>query len=209
MLDELPMIYSALIMSYTMIEHYNVKRKYGYYLPAMLALHAAITTVLVSLPVLAPNYASPILQFIAFHLSFAALEVFLFRSQINIWRQERNPTARRLHLAGFSLWLTGIGCWLMDYLGCEFLWEGENSLRKQFLTHLPNPQYHSWWHICASGGLYTLTIAVAYHRQSTILGITDTEIVMCYGVLPALRRKLQKSIPKVRVSQTQKSSKAD
>lgn len=173
MLDELPMIYSALIMSYCIIEHENIKPRFKW-LPSVLALHAIITTLLVASPALAPEYSSPMLQFVCFHLSFAALEIFLIGNVIGMYRKERNPEIRSVYQTGLLLWVTGIAFWLIDYLGCELLWEGVDSIRMRYLTWnvpvpdvlswwliggrlvwtdlpigVPNLQLHSWWHICA------------------------------------------------------------
>jgi dihydroceramidase len=173
MMDELPMIYAALIMTYAMVEHNNVKRKYGYYLPAALIIHGILTTILVGFPAIAPEYSSPVLQFICFHISFALLESFVIFRNIKIWMTERDPKIRRLHVLGMGLWLAAIAFWIIDYTGCETLWEGEDSFRRRYLfltinntrVHLPNPQFHAWWHICAASGLYYITLVGACNRM--------------------------------------------
>ena len=181
MLDELPMIYSALIMTYIMIEQHNMTPKYSPYLPIALIVHGLLVTALVASPALAPEYASPLLQFAMFHISFAVLETFLLTRAYQLYKKEkRNDEGRRLFERGITLWLTALGCWVLDYFGCDALWEGENGIRKQYLTWnlpidwyhtgqtvtiaVPNPQFHSWWHICASTGLYMLSLFIAYNR---------------------------------------------
>lgn len=173
MLDELPMIYSALIMSYSLIEHYNIRRKYGRWLPVLLTLHGTLTTVLVAFPAIAPEYSSPLLQFICFQISFALLQGFIIYRNIKMFQAEKDQNIRRLHSLGLVLWCAGIACWLVDYLGCDGIWEGESSLRKRLLyvdlsdghrIHMPNPQFHAWWHVCASSGLYYITLVGACNR---------------------------------------------
>ncbi len=75
MLDELPMIYSALVMAYIMSEHQTVKP--NPYLPIILTIHGIVSTTFVASPAVAPKYASPLIQFISFHLSFLILQSYL------------------------------------------------------------------------------------------------------------------------------------
>jgi hypothetical protein len=64
MLDELPMIYTSLVMAYCVIQHDHIEPKYIPALPIALTVHGIITTALVASPALAPEYASPLLQFL-------------------------------------------------------------------------------------------------------------------------------------------------
>lgn len=149
MLDELPMIYSALIMAYILLEHKHIRPKFKRSLIILLSIHAALTTVLVASPAIAPQYSSPTLQFICFHLSFGFLELFLFYKQTRIWLSESDPKARRLHILGLCFWCISLCLWLLDHLGCSALWEGNESFRKSYMYtilsgehyHFPNPQY--------------------------------------------------------------------
>jgi len=191
MADELPMIYSSLILAYCVIQQPYKRPRYGPYLPIAMTIHALIATVLVASPALAPQYASPTLQFISFHVSFALLEIFLLVKATQFWLAEKDPQMRRLHLTGSLLWLSGIICWLLDYAGCESLWEGPQSLRERYLVWevssgvrigLPNPQLHSWWHVCASAGLYLMALAVAQNR-AVVLG-RRAVIKYRFGLVP-------------------------
>ena len=197
MLDELPMIYSSLIMTYSVLEHETVKPKYDHamiyadlglnsldiqrypYLPWLLTLHGLVATVFVASPAIAPDYASPLMQFISFHISFALLEFFLMYKATMLWMKEKDPRIRSIHRDGVLFWCGGLVCWLLDYLGCEWLWEGEDSVRHWYLSWtvsvpadlvgwltgsqvamtdwsvtVPNPQLHAWWHVCAVRILY-------------------------------------------------------
>eukprot|EP00158_Paraphelidium_tribonemae_P008807 Partr_v1_DN28689_c4_g1_i1_m50508 putative alkaline ceramidase len=198
MLDELPMIYSALIMTYIMIEHRNIKPKYSPLLPVALSVHAAVTTMLVASPAFFPQLSSPLLQFVCFHLSFAALQGFLLFKARQVWQEHKDSEARRVFFRGIALWFTGLACWIADYIGCDYLWEGENSFRVQYLTFttpafgslkpfkftLPNPQLHSWWHICASCGLYAISVFIAHHRA--IILKKNAVITYKMGFLPVV-----------------------
>ena len=171
MLDELPMIYSSLILAFCIIQQPYKKPRYMPALPIGMALHALVATVLVASPALAPQFASPTLQFFAFHISFALLEFFLLYKATVLWQKEKDPEMRRMHIIGATFWGLGLLCWVLDFAGCETLWEGENSFRVRYLTGkislpsydfakgtigwalvtvgVPNPQLHSWWHIFA------------------------------------------------------------
>lgn len=70
------MIYTALIMTFAMLELPNKKPRFKW-LPLGLTVHAIVTSVLVALPALAPQYSSPYAQFLCFHASFGALEGYL------------------------------------------------------------------------------------------------------------------------------------
>ena len=174
MLDELPMIYCALILAFCLIQQPHRRARYMPTLPIAMTLHALIATVLVASPALAPEYASPTLQFFAFHISFALLESFLLYKSVMLWRGARerhDSTMERINRQGVLFWSLGIVCWVLDFAGCDRLWEGEQSWRVRYLTGtvalptawladgtlqwsnvvvgLPNPQLHSWWHIFA------------------------------------------------------------
>ncbi|KAI3649098.1 hypothetical protein MP228_006952 [Amoeboaphelidium protococcarum] len=227
MLDELPMIYSALIMTFCVLEHTTPKgqRKYPW-LPYILTAHSIMTTALVASPALYPKYSSPLLQFVSFHLSFAALELFLIYTVTKWYFEEKKQRQLQvatlqqksgkdenkkeiqklddmltLHLRGLALWLIGIGCWVADYCGCEYLWEGGQSFRLKYLTwklslqfiglprrslilSVPNPQLHAWWHICASSGLYMMCIMVAYKRLLLLGKGNEVEIRYYLGIVP-------------------------
>lgn len=162
------MIYASLIMAYCLIEHQNIRPKYRW-LPLGLFLHSLVTTALVASPALAPNYASPLLQFVCFHVSFAASEVFTIIRTIRMYQEEKTPRLKQIYMTGLMLWLGGILCWVLDYVGCEAIWEGDDGFRRRYLVWtvyspdwvhrwtgyntldigVPNPQFHAWWHVFA------------------------------------------------------------
>jgi dihydroceramidase len=190
MLDELPMIYASLIMAYIVIEQNHKNPKYYPMLPIGLTIHGILTTLLVASPAFFPTYASPLLQFVCFHISFAILETFLLATIITMFTKEESPEMRKLHIIGTWLWFAGIACWVLDYFGCEHIWEGDHGLRKTYLTFTigswtitaPNPQLHAWWHVCASSGLYILSVVVAEFRARKLGHLTQINYYM--GFLP-------------------------
>ena len=175
------MIYTSLLLAYCAIQNEYVKPRFYPMFPIALFIHGVLTTLLVASPVIAPEYASPLLQFICFHVSFGLLEIFLFSQTTRFWYQEKDPRMKRIHEVGVFFWTLGIAFWILDYVGCESLWEGQESWRRMFLSWtinlsdytwisaesviktftVPNPQFHAWWHVCASTGLYLMTLFVA------------------------------------------------
>ncbi len=121
------MIYCALIMAYCVIRQPYTKPVKSKVLPVALTAHAIITTLLVASPSIAPQYASPLLQFVCFHVSFAALESYLLYKVSVMYVHETNPRMRRVFHVGLGLWIAGLACWVLDYFGCDALWEGEHG----------------------------------------------------------------------------------
>lgn len=183
-----------------MLEQNNKRPKYAW-LPYALALHSLIASVFVASPALAPQYASPILQFVSFHLTFLAAELFLLFKSIQIYRQETEPRMKSIYLVGLTCWCLGVGCWLLDYFGCEAIWEGADGFRRKHLVWdimspdwlyrltgweqlqvgIPNPQFHAWWHLFASTGLYFMTVTVA-RRRAQVLGHKSTIAFSRFGI---------------------------
>jgi dihydroceramidase len=150
MLDELPMLYSVLVLVYILLED-RPARRFRWWFPAgLLALGVLGTAVEV--------FVRGPLQFSFFLVLFTSLEFFgLYRTYV-IFRRSRDPVVRRLFGVGMSLYLLAALCWFVDFQACAFLGSVLPSMG------LVNPQLHAWWHVLVSGGLYTLTLMVAYNR---------------------------------------------
>jgi dihydroceramidase len=189
MLDELPMIYSALILAYCLIQHPFEKPRYAPWLAIAMVAHAIFTTLLVASPVIWPEYASPLLQFICFHVSFAILELFTLIKVGLMYEKETDKFIRKLYVLGLCLWCGAIGLWFADFHFCDTVWEGPESLRVVYLTYygytFPNPQFHAWWHVFASSGLYLLCVLVAHNRQ-LVLG-KHAEVKFFYHIFPYVK----------------------
>lgn len=158
MMDEVPMLWSALAMTFILLEDGGRQRRYGRWLPWALCAHGAVITALTAL-------SEGELQFALFHASFGTLEFFSLHRVWRLWqraeREERSqPTRQRceLYRRGFGCYGVGLVCWATDLLCCE-----------QLRSALPaNPQLHAWWHVFVSGGLYTLSILVAHARAESL-----------------------------------------
>ena len=51
-------------------------------------------------------------------------------------------------------------CWQLDINFCKTL--------SHLPFGIPNPQFHSWWHVLVSIGLYDLTTFIVYRRQEVL-----------------------------------------
>jgi dihydroceramidase len=169
MLDELPMLYSALVMVFILVEN-GPSRRFGWWFPALLAAHGVFLTCLAA-------FTRGNLQFYLFHTSFGSLELFALLSVYAIHRKSRNPTVRRMFRLGMTSYVTAIAFWFTDIQACSVL----GSLPAY---GLPNPQFHAVWHLLVSCGMYLLTLVIAYDRLER-LG-RHPELRIRLGILPAV-----------------------
>jgi dihydroceramidase len=170
MADELPMLYSAILMVYILVENRaregRPERRLGLWFPWALAGHAVLVTMLTAL-------SRGRLQFYLFQLSFGSMELY---SLIGVYLLQRRtaPAARRLFRLGMASYLVAIVLWFIDISACPWL------------THaLPfNPELHAWWHVLVSFGFYALLVVAAYVRLER-LGRAPS--IHWHGVIPVSR----------------------
>jgi dihydroceramidase len=171
MLDELPMLYSALVIVYILLED-RPQRRFGAWFPALLVAHGVLVTALSAL-------TRGRVQFFAFQLSFGSMEFFALYKIWRIYRRSENRDLRRLYRVGMVSYLTALACWITDLRACDFV--------SRFLpAHgLPNPQLHAWWHVLVSAGMYLLTLVMAHDR----LRVLGRRPMLSYaaGLVPCVR----------------------
>lgn len=162
MLDEVPMLWTALTTSYIVLEDGPTSNgKHGRWLPWALALHAAGTSAAVAL-------ASGRWQFFLFHLSFGSAQFFSLFRVFRIYQRrkaEGDAAAVGLFRSGGTAYVVGLVCWQLDLLCCHWL-----SERWPAVSGLPNPQLHAWWHMLVSTGFYCLITLCCYDRLKTLHG---------------------------------------
>jgi dihydroceramidase len=151
MLDEVPMLYVALVVVYALVEN-RPQRRFGLTFQAALVLWGLILTALSTL-------TRGRVQFIAFQASFGSLELYALAAMVRTARTTTSAPVRRLLHAGLAIYVLGILFWLTDLRWCRVL---------QHLGPLPNPQLHAWWHVLASWGLYLVILALAGARAHTL-----------------------------------------
>jgi dihydroceramidase len=154
MMDELPMLYSALVMVYILVENRRAPR-FGRWFPALLAAHAVLVTCLASL-------TRGDLQFYFFHTSFGSLEVFALYRVYAIDRRSRLREVHRLFRLGMGSYVLAVVLWFIDLEFCPFV-----AITLP-LHGVPNPQLHAVWHVLVSSGLYLLVLVMAYDRLAVL-----------------------------------------
>lgn len=170
MLDELPMLYSAIIMVYILVENRvrqsRPERRLGAWFPWALAAHAVLVTTLTAL-------SRGRLQFYLFQVSFGSMELF---SLVGVYLLQRRAEApvRSLFRWGMAAYLVAIVLWSIDIGACPLV------------SHwLPfNPQLHAGWHVLVSFGFYALLLVAASVRLARL---GRAPVVHWYGVIPFLR----------------------
>jgi dihydroceramidase len=154
MLDELPMLYLALVMVFILLE-LRPGSRYGRWLPLALAAHGVLVTLLSAL-------TRGRMQFVVFHLSFGSLEAFaLFRVYL-LYRATEIARVRRLFRLGMSSYLGAVAIWFIDLRYCHFLSVTLPSFG------IPNPELHAVWHVLVSFGFYLLVVLVAEERLAAL-----------------------------------------
>lgn len=145
MLDELPMLYLVLSIVYILGESRPAPR-WGPVFPAMLLAYAAIATALCTL-------TRGQMQFIAFQISFGALELGCLARTYFLYRRSQDPSIRQLFRLGMGAYALGVSVWFVDTRFCE--WVSPWKL-------------HAAWHVLVSAGFYALLLVIAFHRLEVL-----------------------------------------
>jgi len=168
MLDELPMLYLALVMVYILLE-LRPGRRYGPWLPLLLAAHGVLVTLLATL-------TRGRLQFFVFHLSFGSLEVFALFRVFLLYRASTSARIRRLFWLGMSSYVGAVGLWFIDLRFCDVLSVTLPSFG------IPNPELHAVWHVLVSFGFYLLVVMIAEVRLAALRPADDGDVASRLGV---------------------------
>ena len=171
MLDELPMLYLALLMVHLLVEN-RAERRFGAWFPCLLLGYAVVSTYLSVRP-------RGELQVSLFRATFTALEVFALARVYLIHRRNRDARVRRLFRLGMGSYALALVLWWSDIHLCTTLNQTLPALG------IPNPQFHAWWHVLVSCGFYLLLIVIAEDRLRT-LGRTP-RLEFLAGVIPFVR----------------------
>ena len=150
MLDELPMLYLVTWLVWLLVEN-EPERKLGRWFPALLVAYVLLATAGATL-----NRGDA--QFLAFHLSFGALEIFCLLRVTWLALRPANRPVRARFVVGVAAYATGIAVWFVDLKACPWV-------SVTLPAHgLPNPQLHAWWHVLVSVGFFLLLGVVSFDR---------------------------------------------
>ena len=154
MLDELPMLYTVILMAFILLEQ-QPGRRFGAWLPRSLVTYAVFVTYLAA-------FTRGRLQFYLFQVSFGSLEFWCLYQVYRLFRASQSSIVRRWFLQGVSLYAGAMILWFSDLRFCDVL-------AIQLPAHgMVNPQLHAWWHVLVSGGFYLLLLLLAYDRQQRL-----------------------------------------
>ena len=154
MLDELPMLYLAIVIVYILLED-RPQRRFGSWFPLALLGHAVLVTYLTA-------FTRGTAQFFLFQVSFASLEFYALGRTYVLQRRSPDASVKRLFRLGIAAYALAIVLWLSDIQFCPVL-------NDTLPSHgLPNPQFHAWWHVLVSCGFYTLLLVIAHDRLRTL-----------------------------------------
>ncbi|PVU96771.1 hypothetical protein BB561_000974 [Smittium simulii] len=161
MLDEIPMLWSAITMLYILCTaRYNIKTVYFKLLLIAIGLGTSFS---------AAFYGGNI-QFIIFQLTFLTMESITC-VQIYLCTQDTktslkklsDPAISRLYVTGLKYYLAGVFIWLTDTFLCKFINNTASSLHNTSILPF-YPQLHAFWHFFASLGVLNFaTFVYCYH----------------------------------------------
>ncbi len=150
MLDELPMLYLVTWLVWLLVEN-EPARRFGRWFPALLVGYVLPATAGATL-----NRGDA--QFLAFHVSFGALELFCLGRVAWLALRPENRAVRGRFALGLAAYATGIAIWFVDLKACPWV-------SVTLPAHgLPNPQLHAWWHVLVSLGFFLLLGVVSFDR---------------------------------------------
>ncbi|MFP2926941.1 ceramidase [Pyxidicoccus sp. 3LG] len=171
MLDELPMLYLAIVILYILLEN-RPQRRFGSWLPLVLLGHAVLVTYLTA-------FTKGQVQFFLFQVSFASLEFYALGRTYFLQRRSPDAKVKRLFRLGIAAYALAIVLWLSDIQFCPVL-------NQTLPAHgIPNPQFHAWWHVLVSVGFYALLLVIAHDRLGT-LG-RQPQVRSVGGVIPRIQ----------------------
>ncbi|CAO3572563.1 unnamed protein product [Mortierella alpina] len=159
MLDELPMLYSVLVLFFCLIESRFGPR------PAWFARSLAVLGMVVTILV---AFTEGDMQFYSFHGTFGPLEVatlyLIFR--VYLARKSEYPDVKRVFEAGIGLYAFAVAVWMTDLSFCTKplltllgpLGVNEHHEHGQWIVK--DLYLHAWWHILVSMGLYLLSTVI-------------------------------------------------
>mmetsp|Transcript_42258 Transcript_42258/g.111756 ORF Transcript_42258/g.111756 Transcript_42258/m.111756 type:complete len:266 (+) Transcript_42258:191-988(+) len=170
MWDEVPMLWTVVVLVYVLLEHHQKEPRYGPGLPAALAAYAAFATY-------ATSQQGGNWQWFSFHALFGACElpclylVYRFFQGLDPGQAD----LRRLLKKGLFCYVFAIGVWLSDLNFCARL------------QQLPGYSYwnlHAFgWHSLTACGLYSMLLGIWYHRLRNVLGV---KVTLASGLVPRL-----------------------
>ncbi|KAF9181489.1 Alkaline ceramidase 3 [Haplosporangium sp. Z 11] len=177
LLDELPMLYSATMILFILVEAKHGPQ--GRWFPVLLTAWIGFTTFIFST-------TGGQLQFYTFQSTYTALQFAMIYFLRVLHVQQRairgpNPDVSILIRRAFASALFAVTIWLIDLRLCEFV----NGVGKKSILRW-NPQLHAWWHVFSACALYHATMLIVYYHYD-IQNMRPFIDVVCGGWIPIIR----------------------
>ncbi|KAF9130591.1 Alkaline ceramidase 3 [Mortierella sp. 14UC] len=179
LLDELPMLYSATIILFILVEAKHGPQ--GKWFPHLLAAWLGN------------------IQFYTFQSTYTTLQFGMIAFLRLLHVQQRsikgpNPQISRLIRRALGFALVGVSIWLIDLRACEFV----NGLSGKSVLKW-NPQLHAWWHVFSACALYHATMLVVYYHYDvkTNVGYRNNRIrseKAAVGVVEGHEKELEQEL---------------
>ncbi|KAI7817822.1 ceramidase [Gamsiella multidivaricata] len=175
LLDELPMLYSATIILYILVEAKHGRQ--GSWFPVFLTTWLSLTTYIFST-------TGGKLQFYTFQSTYTTLQLCMIYYLRLLHVQQRskrpNPAVSVLIRRALLFGAFAVSIWLIDLRLCEFI----NGVGPKSVLRW-NPQLHAWWHVFSAVAMYHAALLVGYYHYDVI---GQRPIVYQWrGFLPALK----------------------
>ncbi|KAG0326091.1 Alkaline ceramidase 3 [Dissophora globulifera] len=178
LLDELPMLYSATVILYILVEAKHGRQ--GPWFPALLTIWISLTTFIFST-------TRGKIQFYTFQSTYTILQfcMIYYLRVLHVQQRSKRPNpdlSILIHRAlGFGAFAVSI--WFIDLRLCEYInGVGPKSVLKW------NPQLHAWWHLFSAVAMYYAALLVGYYHYD-VLGQRPV-VYKWMGFLPALKLDL-------------------
>eukprot|EP00929_Paragymnodinium_shiwhaense_P075606 TRINITY_DN38674_c0_g2_i1.p1 TRINITY_DN38674_c0_g2~~TRINITY_DN38674_c0_g2_i1.p1 ORF type:complete len:267 (-),score=41.49 TRINITY_DN38674_c0_g2_i1:50-850(-) len=158
MLDEVPMLWTVVVLVYCLLEQSYKEPHYGQWLPCCLAVYASVATY-------ATSQQGGSMQWWSFHTFFAIAEIYGLYMVVKFFRSidDAQKSLRALMMRGFAAYILAIVVWQTDLNFCHHL------------QKLPGYDYwnlHAWgWHFLVSWGLHAMVVGIWYHRLRCVCGV--------------------------------------
>jgi len=144
------MLYLVTWLVWLLVEN-GPRRRLGWWFPAALIAYVLLATAGATL-----NRGDA--QFLAFHVSFGALEIFCLGRVTWMALRSENRPVRTWFVLGLTAYATGIAVWFVDLKACPWV-------SVTLPSHgIPNPQLHAVWHVLVSLGFFLLLGVVSFDR---------------------------------------------
>jgi dihydroceramidase len=176
LMDELPMIYLACILTYTIVEADVKSRTPTPYLNHLLVVDAVGVTLTY---ILFPN---PLFHQIAFGLHCGIIVVAGGRHYTRLMNSSAKYKLKRLLLVGWGMHALGFLCWNIDNHFCTPLRRMRTEAGAwEFLL-----QFHAWWHIFTGLGSYIYIVGNQWLQTVLEGNEHNHDIQWRYGFLPVM-----------------------